>query len=50
LVNAALNSDERVETPVEVSATVPDLLGEELVAKFTLVLSLKKKFQEEKTP
>lgn len=49
LVNAALNSDDRVETPIEVIATVPDLLGGEPVAKFTLVLSLKKKSDEEKT-
>lgn len=50
LVQSALASEERVEMPVEVIATVPDLLGEEPVAKFTLGLSLKKKTEEETTP
>lgn len=47
LVKAAVASGERVEMPVEITATVPALLGEEPVAKFTLVLSLKKKSEEE---
>lgn len=50
LVQSALDSEERVEMPVEVIATVPDLLGDEPVAKFTLGLSLKKKTEEETTP
>ena len=43
LVTAAVASTERVEAPVNVIATVPDKLGDEPVAKFTLILSLKKK-------
>ena len=43
LVTAAVESTERVELPVKVTARVPDKLGEEPVAEFTLVLSLKKK-------
>ena len=43
LVIAAEASSERVEFPVEVIATVPEQFQEEPVAKFTLVLSLKKK-------
>ena len=43
LVTAAIESEERVETPVHVIATVPGKLGDEPVAKFTLILSLKKK-------
>jgi hypothetical protein len=46
LVKSALDSEERVEMPVEVIATIPDLLGDEPVAKFTLGLSLKKKTEE----
>lgn len=49
LVQSAVNSEERVEMPVEVIATVPDLLGEEPVAKFALGLSLKKKMKEKTT-
>jgi acyl-coenzyme A thioesterase PaaI-like protein len=49
LVKSALDSEERVEMPVEVIATVPALLGDEPVAKFTLGLSLKKKKEEETT-
>lgn len=49
LVQSALNSEERVEMPVEVIATVPDLLGDEPVAKFILGLSLKKKTEEQTT-
>jgi acyl-coenzyme A thioesterase PaaI-like protein len=46
LVKSALDSEERVEMPIEVIATIPDLLGDEPVAKFTLGLSLKKKTEE----
>ena len=42
LVDKALQSSERVQLPVHVTATVPTLSAEP-VAKFTLVLSLKKK-------
>ena len=44
LVTAASQSTARVELPVSVVAMVPDRLGEEPVAQFTLVLSLKKRF------
>ncbi|MFH2219173.1 MAG: DUF4442 domain-containing protein [Pseudomonadota bacterium] len=43
LVDAAVRSTERVETPVDVIATVPAKFGEEPVARFTLMLSLKQK-------
>ncbi len=43
LVQAAAESGERVEMPVEVVATVPSRLGEEPVARFTLTISLKKR-------
>jgi hypothetical protein len=43
LVADAIESAERVESPVNVIARVPDKFGEEPVARFTLVLSLKKK-------
>ena len=43
LVKAAIASNERVEKPITVIATVPGLLGDEPIANFTLVLSLKKK-------
>ena len=43
LVNAATESTERVESPIHVIATVPGKFGDEPVAKFTLILSLKKK-------
>ncbi|MFC1811288.1 DUF4442 domain-containing protein [Thermodesulfobacteriota bacterium] len=46
LVAAAEASDQRVESPVEVVATVPDQFQEDPVARFTLVLSLKKKIAE----
>jgi hypothetical protein len=38
-----LNSDERHNMPVEIIATCPKKLGDEVVARFTLTLSLKKK-------
>ncbi len=41
LVAAATMSLERVESPVHVTATVPDKFGEEPIARFNLVLSLK---------
>ncbi len=41
LVQAAIESAERVEMPVEVVATVPDKHGDEPVARFTLTISLK---------
>jgi acyl-coenzyme A thioesterase PaaI-like protein len=43
LVAAAAESTERVELPVRVTATVPEKFGREPIARFTLVLSLKKK-------
>ena len=43
LVAASIESGERVELPVQVTARVPDKLGDEPIAKFTLVLSLKKR-------
>ena len=43
LVTVATHSTARVELPVSVVAIVPDKLGEEPVARFTLVLSLKKR-------
>jgi len=43
LVAAAITSMERVELPVKVIAKIPDKFGEEPVARFTLVLSLKKR-------
>ena len=43
LVTAAAASTERVELPVDVIATVPDKFADEPVARFILVLSLKKK-------
>ncbi len=43
LVAAAAASLERFECPVQVTAKVPDKLGEEPVARFTLVLSLKQR-------
>ena len=42
LVSKAAESDERVELPVQVVATVPDV-SDEPVASFSLTLSLKKK-------
>ena len=43
LVRRALESDERHEATVHVTATVPEKLGDEPVAKFELTLSVKKK-------
>ena len=43
LVTAAGRAPERVEAPVEVIATVPAKFGNEPVARFTLVMSLKQK-------
>ena len=43
LINKAVLSDERVEMPMNVTATVPGELGDEPVAEFTLVLSLRKR-------
>ena len=42
-VNKILAQEEREELPIEIIATCPDKLGDEPVAIFTLVLSLKKK-------
>jgi acyl-coenzyme A thioesterase PaaI-like protein len=41
-VQMVLSQDERAEMPIEIVATCPDKLGDEPVATFTLVLSLKK--------
>ena len=46
LVSAAEASDQRVESPIDVIATVPDQFQEDPVARFTLVLSLKRKIAE----
>lgn len=43
LVSRAIASGEREELPVAIFATVPDKLGEEPVAEFTLTLSLKRR-------
>ena len=43
LVRRALASEERQEATVHVTATVPDKLGDEPVAKFELTLSVKRK-------
>lgn len=43
LVRRALESEERQEATVHVTATVPDKLGDEAVAKFELTLSVKRK-------
>jgi hypothetical protein len=43
LVQRALASEERQEATVRVTATVPDKLGDEPVARFELTLSIKKK-------
>jgi len=42
-VDRILESGERENMPVKVIATCPDKLGDEPVAEFTLILSLKKK-------
>lgn len=43
LVRRALESEERQEATVQVTATVPSKLGDEPVAKFALTLSVKRK-------
>lgn len=43
LIQRALSSDERHEATVHVTATVPEKLGDEPVAKFELTLSVKRK-------
>ena len=43
LVRRALESDERQEATVHVTATVPSKLGDEAVARFELTLSVKRK-------
>ena len=43
LVEQAMSSDERVNMPVHIVATVPSKTGNEPIANFTLTLSLKKK-------
>ena len=43
LVSRTIASGEREELPVRIVATVPDKLGEEPVAEFTLTLSLKRR-------
>ena len=43
LVREAIHSEDRLEMPVHITATVPDKLGDEPVAVFTLLLSIKKK-------
>ncbi len=46
LVTKAIRCGERVEMPLKISATVPSKFGDEPVAIFTLVLSLKNKKDE----
>lgn len=43
LVRRALASDERQEATVRITATVPEKLGQEAVARFELTLSVKRK-------
>jgi hypothetical protein len=43
LIGRALESSEREEKVIHVTATVPEKLGEEPVAKFEMTLSIKKK-------
>jgi acyl-coenzyme A thioesterase PaaI-like protein len=43
LVRKAMESGERENMPVHITATVPSKLGEEPIAQFTLTLSLKRK-------
>jgi len=43
LVRRALSSDERQEATVHVTATVPEKMGNEPVAKFELTLSVKRR-------
>lgn len=43
LIRRALESGEREEATVHVTATVPEKLGEEAVARFELTLSIRKK-------
>ncbi len=43
LVDRTIASGEREEMPVQVTATVPSLSGDEPVAEFVLTLSLKKR-------
>jgi acyl-coenzyme A thioesterase PaaI-like protein len=42
-VSRVSKSSERENMPITITATCPDKLGEEAVAEFTLILSLKKK-------
>ena len=48
-VRQADESGERVTLPVKVICTVPDRYGDEVVARFTLGLSLKRREPKEKT-
>lgn len=43
LVKKAAETGERVELPVHITATTPDVTGDEVVANFVLTLSLKKR-------
>lgn len=43
MVNQAANSTERIEKPVTITATVPSVSPTDVVAKFVLTLSIKKK-------
>ena len=43
LINEAVNTGERVNMPLKITATVPELSGDEPVAEFVLTLSLKDK-------
>lgn len=42
LVDTVSHSDEREEMVITITATVPDIFGDEPVAKFKMTLSLKK--------
>ena len=43
LIKKAIESEERVEEEIQVTATVPTEFGDEPVAKFKLIMSLKKR-------
>lgn len=43
LIDEAVKTGERVNMPLKITATVPELSGDELVAEFVLTLSLKDK-------
>lgn len=48
LVEKAIKTGERVSTPIKIIATTPKVSGDEVVAKFTLTLSLKARKSKKK--